>query len=253
MKTIIIEDEQLAAERVKMLLRQIDDGIDVLIVLDSIEESVKWLQNNAAPDFLILDIHLSDGSAFNIFQQVQIDIPVIFITAYDQYAINAFKVLSVDYLLKPVTREALSFSINKLKKMRTYDKPVIDYKQLAGYINTEPAAYKTKFLCKIGKKSFFIFSKDISFFYADDKIIYLVCGDGTKYITDHNVEELQELLDPQMFFRANRSVIVSAAFIVMVKPYINHRLKIYMKTGSTPEEIIVSRERVADFKKWAKN
>jgi DNA-binding LytR/AlgR family response regulator len=253
MKTIIIEDEQLAAERVKMLLQQIDDAIEVLIVLDSIEESVKWLENNAAPDFLILDIHLSDGSAFNIFQKIQIDIPVIFITAYDQYAISAFKVLSIDYLLKPVAREALCFSINKLKKLRSYEKPVIDYKQLAGFINKESEVYKTKFLCKIGKKSFFIFSKDISFFYADNKIVYLVCADGTKYITDHNVEEFRELLDPQMFFRANRSVIVSAAFIIMIKPYINHRLKIYMKSGTTPEEIIVSRERVADFKKWAKN
>ena len=252
MKTIIIEDEFLAAERVKILLQQIDGSIEVLSVLDSIEETVSWLKNNAWPDFIILDIHLSDGSAFHIFSKMQINIPVIFITAFDQYAIDAFKVLSVDYLLKPVTAEALRFSINKLNQFHL-QKPMIDYNMLAKFINSEKEIYKTKFLCRAGRKKLFVFSKEISFFYADNKIVYLVCADGLKYIIDHSMEELQSLLDPKCFFRLNRSYIVNAMFIGIIKPYINHRLKIFMKAGAATEEIIVSRERVADFKKWAKN
>jgi DNA-binding LytR/AlgR family response regulator len=253
MKTIIIEDESLAAERVKILLQQIDSDIHVLAVLDSIEESVNWLKNNTWPDFIILDIHLSDGSAFHIFQKLQINIPVIFVTAFDQYAIDAFKVLSVDYLLKPVSAEALSFSINKLKQFHLQQKPSIDYDMLAKFINSDKEIYKTKFLCKIGRKKFFIFSKEVSFFYADNKIVYLVCADGVKYIVDYSMEELQSMLDPKDFFRSNRSTIVNVMYITIIKPYINHRLKIYMKIGSATEEIIVSRERVADFRNWAKN
>lgn len=252
MKTIIIEDEFLAAERVKMLLHKIDDDIEVLGVLDSIEETVSWFKNNSWPDFIILDIHLSDGSAFHIFDKIQINIPVIFITAFDQYAIDAFKVLSVDYLLKPVTAEALSFSINKLKQFHL-QKPAIDYNMLAKFITDEKETYKTKFLCKSGRKKFFIFSKEIAFFYADNKIVYVVCADGMKYIIDHSMEELESLLDIKFFFRLNRSYIVNAMFISIIKPYINHRLKIFMKNGAATEEIIVSRERVPDFKKWAQN
>lgn len=252
MKTIIIEDEFLAAERVKILLQQIDAGIEVLSVLDSIEETVNWFKQNPWPDFIILDIHLSDGSAFHIFDQLQINIPVIFTTAFDQYAIDAFKVLSVDYLLKPVTAEALGFSINKLKQFHL-QRPVIDYNMLAKFINNEKEAYKTKFLCKTGRRKVFVFSNEISFFCADNKIVYLVCADGGKYIIDHSMEELQSLLDPKFFFRLNRSYIVNANFISIIKPYINHRLKIFMKAGSAVGEIIVSRERVPDFRKWAKN
>jgi len=252
MKTIIVEDEILAAERVKVLLQQIDESIEVTYITDSIEETVNWLATNPWPDFLIMDIHLSDGSAFHIFEKVQINIPVIFTTAYDQYAINAFKVLSVDYLLKPVTADALRFSLNKLKQFLS-QRPVIDYNMLAKFINTEKETYKNKFLCKSGRKKFFIFSKEISFFYADNKIVYVVCADGSKHIIDHSIEELQSLLDPKLFFRLNRSYIVNAGFISIIKPYINHRLKIFMKAGPLTEEIIVSRERVADFKKWAKN
>ena len=252
MKTIIVEDEMLAAERVKILLQQIDRSIEVLCILDSVEETINWFRNNAWPDFIILDIHLSDGSAFYVFEKMQINIPVIFITAFDQYAIDAFKVLSVDYLLKPVTAEALGFSINKLKQFHL-QRPVIDYNMLAKFINNEKEVYKTKFLCKIGRKKLFVFSNEISFFCADNKIVYLVCADGGKYIIDHSMEELQTLLDPKLFFRLNRSYIVNANFISIIKPYINHRLKIFMKKGSATEEIIVSRERVADFKKWAKN
>ena len=252
MKTIIIEDESLAAERVKLLLRQVDENIEVLTVLDSIEETVSWFQKNASPDFIILDIHLSDGSAFHIFEKLEINIPVIFTTAYDKYAIDAFKVLSIDYLLKPVTNEALSFSINKLKQFHLQQKPVVDYDMLAKFINNEKEIYKEKFLCRLGRKKFFIFSKEVSFFYADNKIVYLVCAEGMKYIIDNSIEQLQSMLDPKIFFRVNRSSIVSVMFITMIKPYLNHRLKLFLKTASSTQEIVVSRERVADFRKWAK-
>ncbi|MEP6464854.1 MAG: LytTR family DNA-binding domain-containing protein [Parafilimonas sp.] len=253
MKTIIIEDESLAADRVKLLLHQIDPAIEIVTVLDSIEETVKWFQKNIWPDFIILDIHLSDGSAFHIFEKLHINIPVIFITAFDKYAIDAFKVLSVDYLLKPVTIDALDFAINKLKQFHFNQNPAIDYNKLARFINNEKEIYKSKFLCRIGRKKNFIFSKDVSFFCADNKIVYLVSAEGVRYIVNHSIEDLYSLLDPVQFFRANRSDIINVTFIKVIKPYINNRLQIFMAKGSSTEEIIVSRERVSAFRKWAKN
>lgn len=253
MNTIIVEDETLAADRIKLLLQQVDASIEVIKVLDSIEETVQWLQMNPLPDFIVADIHLSDGSAFRIFEKINIQIPVIFTTAYDKYAIDAFKILSVDYLLKPVTAETLSFAINKLKQFHLHEKPAIDYNKLAKFISNEKEAYKTKFLCSLGRKKFFIFSKEVSFFCADDKIVYLVSAEGVRYIINSSIEELQSQLDPADFFRANRSDIINVIHISMIKPYINHRLQLFMKAGASAEEILVSRKRVADFRKWAKN
>ncbi len=253
MTAIIVEDEMLAADRVKLLLHQVDADVEVIKVLDSIEETVHWLQHNTLPDCMIVDIHLSDGSAFHIFEKINIHIPVIFTTAYDKYAIDAFKVLSVDYLLKPVTAEALSFAITKLKQFHLNQKPAIDYDKLAKFISNEKETYKTKFLGSIGRKKFFIFSKEVSFFCAVNKIVYLITAEGVRYTVNNNIEELQSLLNPLEFFRVNRSVIVNVIYIGMIKPYINHRLRIFMKSGASTEEVLVSRKRVADFRKWAKN
>lgn len=253
MKTIIIEDENLAADRVKFLLKQIDDSIDVVTILDSVESSINWLQKNELPDFVILDINLSDGFAFQIFEKVHIDVPIIFTTAFDEYAIHSFKVLSIDYLLKPVTREALAFAIDKLNRLYfIQNHRSVDYGILAKLINKEKTEYKTRFLCHIGRKKFFIYTKDISYFCADNKIVYIVCEDSSKYIADYSIEELTSLLDPSLFFRANRSTIINSMFISLIKPFINHRLQIFMKNGNQTEEVIISRERVADFRKWSK-
>lgn len=251
MTTIIIEDELLAAERLELLLRRYDASIRVLKVMDSVEESVLWLKKNAAPDFILLDIHLSDGYGFDIFKQINITAPVIFTTAYDQYALDAFKVMSIDYLLKPVTAELLAQSLQKLKTLKQLPDTPVDYQQLVQYMAQPNAAYKNRFLGKVGQKLFFIDSRDIAYFLADNKIVYLYSVDGSRYIVEHKLETLEQLLEPKEFFRINRSIIVNASAIDQVKPYLNSRLKLLLKSGIQQEDIIVSRERVSDFKLWA--
>jgi DNA-binding LytR/AlgR family response regulator len=252
MNTIIIEDEQLAAERLQLLLHQYDSNIHVLNVMDSVEEATAWLNKNQPPDFILLDIHLSDGFGFDILKNTLVSSPVIFTTAYDQYALDAFKVLSIDYLLKPVTAELLAQAIQKLKTLKQTGtaNTTIDYQQLA-QLMTQPSSYKTRFLGKVGQKFFFIDVANIAYFSADNKIVYLYGSDGNRYIVDHKLENLEQLLDPRKFFRVNRSIIVNVKAIDQVKPYLNSRLKIQLKTGILQEEVIVSRERVTDFKIWA--
>ena len=255
MTTLIIEDEKLAADRLQFLLQQCAPGITVSAVIDSVEDCTVWLNKNALPDFLLLDIHLADGSAFEIFRQVKIDVPVIFTTAYDQYAMDAFKVLSIDYLLKPVTLEALSTAIRKLSILRPRSfSPESDYAHLLHLLQQQGnPKYKTRFTGKVGQKLFFIDTAEIAYFIADNKIVNLYAADGNHYIIEYTLEDLETLLDPQQFFRINRSIIVKAKAIDQVKPYINSRLKIIFKAGRQTAEAIVSRERVNDFKIWANN
>jgi DNA-binding LytR/AlgR family response regulator len=251
MNTIIIEDEIVAAERLQLLLQQLDTSIRVLKIMDSVEEATSWLQHYPAPDFILLDIHLSDGYGFDIFKNVTVTAPVIFTTAYDQYALDAFRVLSIDYLLKPVTADLLAQSLQKLKTLRQTPATYLDYRQLAQYLGQQASPYKNRFLGKVGQKLFFIDSSDIAFFQADNKIVYLYSLDGNRYIVDHKLENLEELLNPKEFFRINRSMIVKADAIDQVKPYLNSRLRIILKPPAQQEAVIVSRERVSEFKLWA--
>jgi DNA-binding LytR/AlgR family response regulator len=251
MKSLIIEDEKLAAERIQLILKQYDPSIEVAGVFDSIEESVTWLRGNPAPDFILMDIQLADGSAFDIFKQIKITTPVIFTTAFDQYALEAFKVLSVDYLLKPVTIQALTQAIDKLKLLQhRADIPVIDYNKIVQLL-TERPVYKTRYAGRLGSKLHFIDTKEISFFEADNKVVYLVRNDGSRFLIDQTLEQLESMLDPKQFFRISRSVIIHIASVIQVKPYLNSRLVVALKTGLKTEEVIVSRERVNEFKSWA--
>ncbi len=251
MTTIIIEDEKLAAERLQLLLHHCDPAIKVLAVMDSVEESIAWLTTQSLPDFILLDIHLADGTAFEIFRQLDIIAPVIFTTAYDQYALDAFKVLSIDYLLKPVTAEALCNAILKLKTLRQPSTPAVNYNQLLQLLQQAQQKFKTRFVGKVGQKLFFIDTADVAYFLADNKIVYLYAADGNRYIVEYTLEALEQMLEPKQFFRVNRSIIVNALAINQVKPYINSRLKIIFKAGTQTEEAIVSREKVNDFRTWA--
>ncbi len=254
MTTLIIEDEKLAAGRLQLLLQQCAPGTVVQAVIDSVEESSAWLSANPCPDFILMDIQLADGSAFEIFRQAKIQSPVIFTTAYDQYALEAFKVLSIDYLLKPVTAEALSAAIEKLTLLRpAASYPSFNYSQLMQLLQQAKQHYKTRFVGKVGQKLFFIEAADIAYFVADSKIVSLFATDGNHYIIDYTLEDLEKMLDPLQFFRINRSIIVRAKAIEQVKPYINSRLKIIFKAGQQNSEAVVSRERVTDFKRWANN
>lgn len=254
MTTLIIEDEKLAAERLQLLLQQCAPETVVQAVIDTVEETTAWLAVNPCPDFILMDIQLADGSAFEIFRQAKMQAPVIFTTAYDQYALEAFKVLSIDYLLKPVTAEALSAAIQKLNILRSSpSSSSFSYSQLMQLLQQSKQHYKTRFVGKVGQKLFFIEAAEVAYFVADGKIVSLFATDGNHYIIDYTLEDLEKMLDPLQFFRINRSIIVRAKAIEQVKPYINSRLKIIFKAGQQNSEAVVSRERVNDFKRWANN
>lgn len=248
MRVVIIEDEKLAAERLITLLKQCDSSIEVLACLESVEESVHYLSSYPHPDLLLLDIHLSDGHCFEIFKKVNYQKPVIFTTAYDQYAMEAFKIFSIDYILKPVTQQSLAAAINKLRSLSVSFSST-DISRLSALLSEQ--RYKKRFLGKVGQRLFFIPAEQVAYFRADNKIVYLTDHEGNRYVVDYTMEQLTELLNPRQFFRLNRSFIVCIDAIQQVKPYYNSRLKLSLVGSSNAEEMIVSRDRVADFKLWA--
>jgi DNA-binding LytR/AlgR family response regulator len=248
MRVIIVEDERPSAERLQTLLAEYDPSIEVVACLESIEETVQYLKQHAHPDLLLLDIHLSDGHSFEIFKQVSYNKPVIFTTAYDQYALDAFKMFSIDYILKPVSLELLAGALNKLKTLAV-SFSVVDFNRLMP--EWQQSRYKKRFLGKVGQRLFFIDTSNIAFFQADNKIVHLVDKEGNRYLADYTMERLEEQLDPQNFFRLNRKFIVHIEAIQQVKPYFNSRLKLAVKGAGQADDIVISRERVAQFKEWA--
>jgi DNA-binding LytR/AlgR family response regulator len=248
MRILIVEDEKWAADRLQTLVQEYDPGIEVLARLESVEETVQWLRQRPAPDLMLLDIHLSDGHSFSIFSQVPYQKPVIFTTAFDQYALEAFRHFSLDYILKPVTLEALASAFNKYRNWHQAVRPA-NYSLLAPGLT--PRSYKKRFLGKVGQRTFFIDTASVSFFQADNKIVYLVDREGNRYVVDYTLEKLEALLDPACFFRLNRKYIVSCDAIQQVKPYFNGRLKLSVRGAQQQDELVISRERVGDFREWA--
>lgn len=250
MDVVIIEDEMLAAERLQTLIKNYDASINVVAVLESIEETVQWLHSKPHPDLLFVDIHLSDGHSFEIFKRIQLQKPVIFTTAFDNYALDAFHLFSIDYILKPVTAAALAAAMNKYKSLATL--AAVNYSILSDAVKENfNTRYKNRFLAKVGQRTFFLQADEVAYFFADNKIVYLVDKEGNRFIINFTLEKLEPLLDPVDFFRINRKMIVHSKAIEQVKPYFNNRLRLLLKGIKANEEIIISRERVADFKEWA--
>ncbi len=248
MKVIIVEDEKLAADRLNLLLHEYDPDVKVEACIDSVVDTVQYLKTKPHPDVMLMDIHLSDGHSFEIFQKYPYHKPVIFTTAYDEYALEAFKMLSIDYILKPITREALGTALNKYKQLAASFSGS-HYNKLSPEFISQ--SFKKRFLGKIGQRLFFINTENIAYFEADNKIVYLTDLEGHRYLVDATIEKLETQIDPQQFFRISRSFIVHISAIEQVKPYFNNRLRIFVK-GALPEtEIVVSRERVTEFKNWA--
>jgi DNA-binding LytR/AlgR family response regulator len=247
MRILIVEDEKLAAERLITLLKEYDASVEVVACTESVEETVHYLQHHAAPDLLLLDIHLSDGHSFEIFKQVTYNKPVIFITAFDQYALEAFKWYSVDYILKPVSLTALAAAINKYQHLSA-SFSTTDFVHSLPSLNGK--SFKKRFLGKVGQRLFFIDTNDIAFFQADNKVVYLADKEGNRYVVDHTMEKLEELLDPQEFFRLNRRYIIRINAIELVKPYVNGRLKLVVKGAAQADDMVISRDRVAGFRQW---
>lgn len=250
MRVVIAEDELPAVERLHTLIKDFDPAIQVVASLDSVEDLVQWLKMNPHPDLLLLDIHLSDGHSFEIFRRINYSGPVIFTTAFDQYALEAFKVFSIDYILKPVSRESLARAIQKFRTI-TGVQISPDYARLVEAL--KKPNYKDRFLGKSGSKLYFIEADEVAYFQADNKIVYLVDKRGNKFIVNNTLDKLQDELDPRQFFRLSRRVIVRISAIEHVKPYYNNRLKVAVKGNGEDrsEDLVISRERVAEFRNWA--
>ncbi len=251
MKAIIVEDEQLAADRLNSLVSQADESIEVIAQFDTVRETVSFLESNGGEvDLLFCDIQLADGLSFNIFDKVTFDAPVIFTTAYDEYTLKAFKVNSLDYLLKPVRLEDLDQAIKKYKNILKQRNFVIDTERLKQYLES-PRKYRERFLVRNGTKFFNKAVGDITYFSTENRIVYLHDEQpGKKYITEFTLDELmRDLLDPDQFFRINRQMIVNIEAIELMKAYSNQRLILQLQSGQI-DELIVSREKVQEFKKW---
>jgi two-component system, LytTR family, response regulator len=246
MKILIIEDEQRAAQRLEKLILEIDSSIEVLDQLDSIESVLDWYKTQVIPDLLFMDIHLADGSAFEIFNKIKIKQPIIFTTAFDQYALDAFKVNAVDYLLKPIKKEALKLSLLKYNDLKTNE--TIDYSDLVRYLQKEQTKGLKRFLVRLGKGFKTIEIENTSYFYTENKITFLITSDGKRYPVDFSLEKLEEELDSTLFYRINRQFIVSIKSISKMVAVSKSRVKLYLEPGAL--DTIVSTERSGKFKKW---
>jgi DNA-binding LytR/AlgR family response regulator len=249
MKIFIIEDEQPAGERLKkMVLDLLPDAIIPEIPV-SISSAVKWLKTNPAPDLILMDIHLSDGPSFEIFNEVQVASPIIFITAYDQYALDAFKLNSIDYLLKPVKKEELQRSIEKYQKLTNFNASQISelLKQMGS--NKGSKELQKRIIIRYGDTIKMVEIADVAYFYTEDKINFLCTKDNLRYPIDQNLDELENIIDPAIFFRINRQFIVNISAIEKMLAWSKSRVKIILKP-SIEIETIVSTERSPHFKEW---
>jgi len=248
MKAIIVEDEPLTAVHLKTLLQKTAPEIEVVQMLDSVKATVNFLKEKPSLDLLFLDIHLADGNSFEIFQHIDVLQPVIFTTAYDEYAIKAFKVNSIDYLLKPIGLSDLKAAINKFKTQYSVlqESKQTQHHQLFEMLGKNQ---KSRFIVKMGDHLNSIKIEDIAHFIAEDGIVILVNKEGKRFPIDYTMDALASIVNNDLFFRVNRKMILNIEQILQVQSYFNGRLKIKLKIDSQ-EDCIVSRERVNDFKKW---
>ena len=249
MNVLIIEDEKPAARRLSRLLEQ--KGVAVSTMLHSVEESVEWFQKNEHPDLIFLDIQLSDGLSFEIFDIIEVNSAIIFTTAYDEYALQAFKLNSIDYLLKPIDDEELEKALDQYRSINQPQKQLAldfnDIKKLL--VNPIEREYKKRFTARVGQHIKIINADEIECFYSENKGTYAFTTEGRNYLLDMTLENLEDELEPEMFFRVSRKFYVNINHIKDIISYTNSRLKIALNRFNE-QEIIVSRERVRDFKLW---
>ncbi|HTE09467.1 MAG TPA: LytTR family DNA-binding domain-containing protein [Chitinophagaceae bacterium] len=251
MKILIIEDEELAVKKLQKTLASTAADAEVVGTTDSIKSSVEWLQQNPAPDLILMDIELADGQSFEIFNLTEVKSPVIFTTSYDEYALKAFKVNSVDYLLKPVQKEELQAALNKFAKLRNDKKPDINIETLVKELQQklQHKEYRKRFLVKHAQKLVSIEVDDIAYFYSDGRLNFFKTNDNRKFVVDYTMDELEEMLDPEKYFRISRSFYVSIDSVDKIDDYFGNRLILGIKPV-VDKEALVSREKVTEFKKW---
>ena len=253
MNAIIIEDEVLLAKELEATLAEVDDKVNVIHILPSLKTARKWFMQNAEPDIIFMDVQLSDGISFLLFDEFKINCPVIFTTAYDQYAIRAFKVNGTDYLLKPILKEELSKALAKSYAVRESKPPyAADTKQLLPSIKQQQAGnavYKEKFIVNMRNQWLPINTKDIACFYKE-ALPYLYTFSGEKYILSYDsMEDIEALLDPSLWYRANRQSIININAILSVRPQENSKLTVTLKLPSKLE-VDISRDKAPEFRKW---
>jgi DNA-binding LytR/AlgR family response regulator len=256
MKILIVEDEELAVKKIRKTLAGVEPDAEVVAVTDSILSTVNWLEENQAPDLILMDIELSDGQSFEIFNQTTIKSPVIFTTSYDEYALKAFKVNSIDYLLKPIQKEDLEAALQKLKQMKdlykqedprtdvTIDSLVKELQQ-----KLQPKEFRKRFLVKHAQKLVSIEVDEIAYFFSDGRLNFFKTYDNKKFVVDYTMDELEDMLDPEKYFRISRSFYISVNSVDQIHDYFGNRLMLQLKPA-VDKESIVSREKVTDFKKW---
>ena len=245
MDYLIIEDEALAAEKLKSNVAELRPGWNLLGVIPSVRRAVKELPE-LKPDLIFLDVHLSDGNSFQIFEEIDVRVPIIFTTAYDQYALKAFKLHSIDYLLKPVVLSELELAINKWESLKNTSKPELDLKEV--FQKLKPS-YKERFMVTTGMRIKSLEVNSIAFFYAQGKHAFITDFEGSEYLLDKSLTSVINLLDPQLFFQINRQYIIAIRAISDMVVYSKGRLKLHL-TPDTPTECIVSVEKASRFKKW---
>jgi two-component system response regulator LytT len=256
MKILIVEDEDLAVKKLKKTLQTVDESATVVGESDSIKGTVNWLENNPSPDLILMDIELADGQSFEIFNHVEVKSPVIFITSYDEYALKAFKVNSVDYLLKPVQKEDLHAALDKYRQMKKMyaseaEAPSINLDLLVKELQQklQNKEYRKRFLVKHGQKLVSVEVEEIAYFFSDGRLNFFKTYDNRKFVVDYTMDELNEMLDPKNWFRISRSFFISVDSVSQIHDYFGNRLLLHLKP-ETEKEAIVSREKVTEFKNW---
>lgn len=246
-KTIIIEDEKPAARRLQRMLTNC--GVEILAMLHSVQEAINWFQENDHPDLIFLDIQLSDGLSFDIFENVKTESAIIFTTAYDEYALRAFKLNSVDYLLKPIDDEELEAALDKYKN--STKSSTINVKELRTLLNFPGSAktYKSRFTAQVGQHLKLVDTSNIECFYSESKSTFMHTDTARNYLVDYSLENVEDEIDPQTFFRINRKAIININSIKDIITYTNSRLEIKLQNFEE-FQLIVSRERVKEFKEW---
>jgi DNA-binding LytR/AlgR family response regulator len=248
---LIIEDEAPAVALLTSFLIAAEPKARIVGIPDSVEASVKWLTTHPPPDLIFMDIRLADGISFSIFEKVDVHAPVIFTTAYDEYAIRAFKVNSIDYLLKPLNADQVTAALKKFRHLHTSASPnlnTIDMRDIARMLKSGQPVYKSRFLIPVNEQFISIPSADIFFFTSSNKLTFAVTKEGKKYSLPEPLDNIEAQLDPHQFFRANRQFILHYSAITAVHSFFNGKLKVYMH--GTSEEIIVSKEKATVFKNW---
>jgi two-component system, LytTR family, response regulator LytT len=256
MNILIVEDEQLAVKKLQRTLASVDEDANVIGVTNSIRSTVDWINNNPAPDLILMDIELADGQSFEVFHQVEVSSSVIFITSYDEFALKAFKVNSVDYLLKPIKKEDLQTALEKFRHLKKIyaPQPAVTMHNLEGLLKqlhnkVAGNSYRKRFLVKNASRLVSVNTDEVAYLFTEGRLAFFKTTANKKFIVDYNMDELEEMLDPAQFFRINRSIIVSLDSITAIEDYFGNRLALKLAPG-LEKEVIVSREKVAEFKKW---